>query len=388
LRKLVKLIISYADAWEQVNPSHMHGTLAIQQPISHPVTQPKKEIDEQAVSSALHRSKSSPMEKQRQKMNPKIVVIGSANTDFVLQVSELPSKGQTVLGDKFAIVKGGKGANQAVAAARLGADVTFVARLGDDSFGNEAISAYRQERIHGDFIVQDPEMHSGVALIVVNQKGENTVSVGPNANSRLSPENVMAAEAAIQEADCLLVQLEIPLETVQAALELAHRHHVRTILNPAPARKLPTAILNLVDTLTPNETEAAILAGQDPSAVQTNSLPQLASILGIPNLVVTLGSRGACILQNGQMSFVDPFLIKPVDTTASGDAFNGALAVALAQGKGFPEAVRFANAAGAVTATRLGAQPSLPTREELDRFIAASAAGTNPGLPDTMGHSG
>jgi ribokinase len=317
-------------------------------------------------------------------MKPNIVVVGSANTDFVLQVSELPSKGQTVLGNQFTVARGGKGANQAVAAARLGADVTFVARLGHDSFGNEAISAYKQEGIRTDFIVQDPDLHSGVALIVVNTRGENTVSVGPNANSRLSPEDVFAAEAAIQQADCLLVQLEIPLGAVQAALDIAHRHHVRTILNPAPAQKLPTGILKLVDTLTPNETEAAILAGQDPSSIGTDSLPHLASILGIPNLVVTLGSKGACILQSQQVDFVAPFSISPVDTTASGDAFNGALAVALARGETFPQAVRFANAAGAVTATRLGAQPSLPTRAELEQFIATSATGSNPAIPDAV----
>jgi ribokinase len=219
---------------------------------------------------------------------------------------------------------------------------------------------------------------------VVNPKGENTVSVGPGANSRLSPEDVIAATAAIREADCLLVQLEIPLETVQAALDLAHRHHVRTILNPAPARKIPIEILKLVDTLTPNETEAAILAGQDPSAVQTDSLPQLASILGVPNLVVTLGSKGACIVENGRTNFVSPFSVTPVDTTASGDAFNGALAVALAGGESLSQAVRFANAAGAITATRLGAQPSLPTREELKLFIATSAPGPNPAVPDAV----
>lgn len=317
-------------------------------------------------------------------MKPRIVVVGSANTDFVLQVSELPSKGQTVLGDQFTVVRGGKGANQAVAAARLGAEVTFVARLGTDNFGDEAISAYRQDGIHTDFIVQDPEMHSGVALIVVNPKGENTVSVGPGANSRLSPEDVLAATEAIREADCLLVQLEIPLETVQAALEIAHRHQVRTILNPAPARKLPAELLRLVDTLTPNETEAAILAGQDPSAMQSDSLPHLASILGIPHLVITLGSKGACILRNENQEFISPFSITPVDTTASGDAFNGALAVALARGESLAQAVRFANAAGAITATRLGAQPSLPTSQELDQFMASSAPGLNPAVPDAV----
>ena len=306
-------------------------------------------------------------------MIPTIAVVGSANTDFVLQVPELPAKGQTVLGDRFTIVRGGKGANQAVAAARLGAQVTFIARLGADAFGNEALDAYQQEGIRTDFVIQDPDTHSGVALILVNPNGENTVSVGPGANSRLTAGDVYAASAAIREADCLLVQLEIPVEAVLAALEIAHRHHVRTILNPAPARTLPAEILKLVDTLTPNETEAAILAHQDASAVQTDSLPHLASILGIPNLVVTLGSKGAYILQSGTTSFIPPFPITPVDTTAAGDAFNGALAVALARDESLPQAVRYACAAGAMTATRLGAQPSLPGREELDRFIAASA---------------
>ncbi len=317
-------------------------------------------------------------------MNPRIVVVGSANTDFVLPVPELPSKGQTVLGSQFTVARGGKGANQAVAAARLGADVTFVARLGTDSFGNEAINAYKQDGIRTDFIIQDPEIHSGVALILVNPKGENTISVGPEANSRLTAEDVALATEAIREADCLLVQLEIPLDAVQAALQIAHEHQVRTILNPAPAQKLPPEMLKLVDTLTPNETEAAILAGQDPAAIHTDSLPQLASILGIPNMIVTLGSKGACILQQGQMNFISPFSITPVDTTASGDAFNGALAVALASGKSFPQAVRFANAAGAITATRLGAQPSLPTRQELDQFIATPASGSHPAVPDAV----
>jgi ribokinase len=314
-------------------------------------------------------------------MIPKIVVVGSANTDFVLRVPQLPSKGQTVLGDSFRVVRGGKGANQAVAAARLEAQVTFVARLGTDSFGNESVAAYRQEGINTDFIVQDPEMHSGIALIVVNTVGENTVSVGPGANSRLTAQDVLAASTAIQEADCLLVQLEIPIETVRAAVELAHQHGVKVILNPAPARKIPHEILKLVDYLTPNETEAAILADEDPSSTDEGSLPRLASILGIANLVVTLGAKGACILQGENVTYIPTFPITPMDTTASGDAFNGALAVALARGDSLPEAVRFANAAGAITATRLGAQPSLPTKQELDQFMVSSASGPNPAGP-------
>jgi ribokinase len=317
-------------------------------------------------------------------MTPKIVVVGSANTDFVLGVPELPSRGATVLGHEFHVVRGGKGANQAVAAARLGADVTFVARLGTDSFGNEALAAYREEGIRTDFIVQDPEIHSGIALIMVNPNGENVIGVGPGANGHLTAEDVQAASAAIQEADCVLLQLEIPVEAVQAAVEIAHRHQVRVILNPAPAQKLPQEILKSVDYLTPNETEAAILAGEDPSGIGLDSLPRLASILGIPNLVVTLGSRGAAILQNGQTSLIPPFPITPVDTTASGDAFNGALAVALARGEGISQAVKYANAAGAITATRPGAQPSLPTSKELDQFMVSSASGSNPAVPDAV----
>jgi ribokinase len=317
-------------------------------------------------------------------MNPKIVVVGSANTDFVLTMTKLPSNGETVLGDQFRVVRGGKGANQAVAAARLGADVTLVARLGRDSFGNEAVAAYQNEGISTDFIVQDADTHSGVALILVNQNGENMIAVGPGANSRLSPDDVRAARAAIRNADCLLLQLEIPLDTVQAAVEIARAHQVRVILNPAPARPLPSDLLKSIDILTPNETEAAILAGQDPSLNEHKSLSELASILSIPQLVVTLGSRGACILQAGERTDIPPFAIKPVDTTASGDAFNGALALALARGEPLPQAVRFANAAGAVTATRHGAQPSLPTRQELEQFMALSAPGLNPAVRDAV----
>ncbi len=161
-------------------------------------------------------------------MVPKIVVVGSANTDFVLRVPELPSKGETVLGDQFRVVRGGKGANQAVAAARLGAEVTFVARLGTDSFGDEALAAYQQEGIRTDFIIQDPDIHSGIALIMVNSKGENIIGVGPGANNHLSAENIQAAKEVIQQADCVLLQLEIPLSAVQAAAEFAHRSKVKS----------------------------------------------------------------------------------------------------------------------------------------------------------------
>lgn len=326
-------------------------------------------------------------------MKPKIVVVGSSNTDFVLSVPQLPSKGETVLGDLFRVVRGGKGANQAVAAARLGADVTFIARLGTDSFGSEALAAYREDGIRTDFIIQDPEAYSGVALIMVNRNGENVIGVGPGANSRLTPEDVMAASPAIEQADGLLLQLEIPLDAVQAAIGIARRSHVRVILNPAPAQKIPEELLKSVDYLTPNESEMAILAGVASASIDQDSLPRLASLLGVPNLIVTLGSRGACILENGRTEYVAAFPVTPVDTTASGDAFNGALAVALARGESITGAVKYANAAGAITATRPGAQPSLPTRKELDHFMASSAPGLSSAvsaavdLPDRTGTS-
>ena len=303
-------------------------------------------------------------------MNPKIVVVGSANTDFVVHVPQLPSRGETVLGDQFHVVQGGKGANQAVAAARLGAEVTLVARLGDDNFGREALSAYRKEGIHTGFMILDREVPSGVAFIMVNQDGENLIAVAPGANSRLSPQDVLAAESAIAEADSLLLQLEIPLETVRTAAELARSYQVRVILNPAPAQRLPSNFFKLADILTPNEREAAFLA-EVPSESPT-FLSYLSSRITGPDLIVTLGSKGACILSHGEEVYVPAIPVTPVDTTAAGDAFNGALAVALARGESLFQAVLYANTAGAMAATRAGAQPSLPTATELEQFTASA----------------
>ncbi|HMA09524.1 MAG TPA: ribokinase [Ramlibacter sp.] len=312
-------------------------------------------------------------------MTARIVVVGSANTDFVLRMPQLPSAGETVLGNEFRLVQGGKGANQAVAAARLGAQVTLVARLGTDSFGKEALAVYQNEGIDTSFIVQDDHAHSGVALIMVNERGENLIAVAPGANGQLTPEDVMAARAVIEQANCVIVQLEIPLEAVEAAVHLARLSRVPVILNPAPARRLPSELLRSVDYLTPNETEAAILAGEQGATADMDSLVRLPSVLGVPRLVVTLGSRGACILEGGQPVQVPAFAVSPVDTTACGDAFNGALAVALARGESLISAVRYANAAGALAATRPGAQPSLPHRKEVEDFMASS--GPSPADP-------
>jgi ribokinase len=308
-------------------------------------------------------------------MKPKIVVVGSSNTDMVVQVPHLPAPGETVLGGEFIMAAGGKGANQAVAAARLGAQVTFVARLGRDMFGQVAVQGYKAEGINVDSIAWDEDAASGVALIVVDEAGENAIAVAPGANGRLSPHDVAAAEVAIAEADAVLLQLEIPLETVQAAAQLARRHGVGVLLNPAPAAPLPDDLLGLVDVLTPNESEAAGLTGLPVTdLVQARAVAQLLLDRGPAAVVITLGAQGALLATEDEVMRVPGFAVTPVDTTAAGDAFNGALAVAWAQGTDLAEAVRYANAAGALSVTRLGAQPSLPTAEEIEQFLIAESS--------------
>lgn len=300
-------------------------------------------------------------------MRPKLVIVGSSNTDMVVCADRLPVSGETVLGEKFIMTAGGKGANQAVAAARLGADVTFVARLGRDMFGDKALAGFEAEGIHTDYIVRDADEVSGVALIVVDRRAENIIAVAPGANGRLSPADVRAAEAAIQNADCLLLQLEIPLATVHVAIELAHRYNVQVLLNPAPATVLPADVLRLVDVLTPNESEAAHLAGCS-EYIATEVLPRLQA-RGPSSVIVTLGSRGCDVLTDEQGQHVPSFPVEAVDTTGAGDCFNGALAVALARGLKLAEAARYANAAAALAVTRFGAQASMPTDEAVQQFM-------------------
>jgi ribokinase len=260
---------------------------------------------------------------------------------------------------------GGKGANQAVAAARLGAGVTFVARLGRDVFGDRSLAGYQVEGINTDYIVRDDEEASGVALIVVDEAAENIITVAPGANGRLSPDDVRAAEAAIAEADSVLLQLEIPLEAVQAAIELAQRHHVRVILNPAPARALPDDILRGVDVLTPNENEAAKLIG-----AQGESPLNVLIARGVSSVVMTRGAAGCEVVTGGMRQHVSGFHVEAVDTTGAGDCFNGALALALARGLVLTDAAQYANAAAALAVTRIGAQAAMPTDAEVRRFLS------------------
>ena len=303
---------------------------------------------------------------------PRIVVVGSSNTDMVVKSARIPAPGETVLGGEFVMAAGGKGANQAVAAARLGADVWFVARVGDDLFGRTAVENFRHEGICVDCVTKDPRKPSGVALILVDQRGENVISVAPGANSELSPDDVRKARPAIEQADVMIIQLEVPLETVAEAARLGADTGAVVILNPAPAQALDDRLLRNVTVLTPNETETELLTGLSlrGPAERLTAARQL-TLRGVRTVVMTLGGSGSFLFVGESGVVVPTVKIQPVDTTAAGDAFNGALAVALAEGQELEQAVRFANLAGASAATRLGAQPSLPTRaevEELERW--------------------
>lgn len=307
-------------------------------------------------------------------MKPKIVVIGSANMDMVVKTAQIPKAGETVLGGEFLQSRGGKGANQAVAAARLGAEVTFVARLGKDHFGQESFEAYKKEGVITEYIAWDAEMPSGVALILVDSAGENIICVAPGANGKLSTQDILKAEEVIRSADCVLLQLEIPLTTVEYAIRLAEKYHVRVVLNPAPMARLSKEVLKMVDVLVPNELEATALAGK--SVTQPMDLAStVKKKFGIQNVVVTMGKEGAVISESHNPSpiKVPSFRVKPVDATGAGDAFVGGLAVSLAHGNQLEDAVLYANAVGALATTRFGAQSSLPTTSEVKAFLDKNA---------------
>lgn len=296
----------------------------------------------------------------------RIVVVGSANTDMTARVARLPGPGETVLGGEFAMLPGGKGANQAVAAARLGAVVTFIACVGADTLGDAAVLGFEAEGIDTRYIVRDPDAPTGVALITVDAAtGENVIVVASGANAKLSVGLVTMAAAAIREADVVVCQLESPLDTVQAALKLAREAGKTTILNPAPAQALSDELLSYVSVLTPNETEAALLAGE--AAVTPTQQANALRERGATNVVITLGAKGALAVSEAQETLIQSFAPKEtVDTTAAGDCFTGALAVALGEGKTLGSAVMFANAAASLSVEKAGAQPSLPSRYEVD----------------------
>ncbi len=301
-----------------------------------------------------------------------ILVVGSSNTDMILRVPSIPKPGETVIGGDFAMAAGGKGANQAVAASRAGGRVSLVARVGDDLFGERALEGFKADGIDTRFVFPSEGVPSGVALIHVDGRGENSISVASGANARLTAADLDRADDAFAAADVVLLQLEIPLETVEAAARRAWLGGVPVILNPAPARLISDALLAHTAYLTPNAHEAECLSGvpvRDERDVKAAAARLQAR--GAERVVVTLGERGIYASTAEFEGFVPAFRVKPVDSTAAGDVFNGALAVALAEERPLREALRFAQAGAALSVTRSGAQPSAPTRAEIEGFLSA-----------------
>lgn len=301
---------------------------------------------------------------------PEIAVVGSLNMDLVIRVPHLPAAGETVIGREFTTAAGGKGANQAVAAARLGASVAMIGRVGKDDFGSALRANLNGAGADTTYVLSDEHAATGVALIAVEEGGQNTIIVAAGANANVSRTDVDAARRIIASSQVLVAQLEVPLDTVTFALDLARAAHVLTLLNPAPAQELSPDVLARVDMIVPNETEAGILTGipvKDWESAKAAALEL--NRRGVPSVVITLGERGALASDSGSIHRVPAFPVHAVDATAAGDAFVGALAVARAHGRDLPAALRQAGAAGALATLKLGAQPSLPTRAELEEFL-------------------
>ncbi|RCK76828.1 MAG: Ribokinase [Anaerolineae bacterium] len=299
-------------------------------------------------------------------MKQGIVVVGSINMDLVVRAPRLPQLGETLLGGDFRTFPGGKGANQAVACARLGAKVSMVGRVGKDSFGDQLLAGIAENGVNIAAVERDSQEATGVALITVTEDGNNAIVVAPGANGRLTPQDVLRSQALFEEAEVLVLQLECPLAAVEQAIQLAKSYQMRVVLNPAPAQPLRDELVRSVDFLIPNQTELQILAGE---TATEKAIDHLLS-LGVQNLILTLGEEGAMIVDQNQRTRVQAYKVQAVDTTAAGDAFVGAFAVAISQEKSILEAVQMGVAAGALAVTKAGAQPSLPTWQELQHFMA------------------
>ena len=331
----------------------------------------------------------------RNRQTALVTVVGSSNVDFVIKTKKLPQKGETVTDGIFFKAYGGKGANQAVAAKRAGAQVNFITKLGNDIFGKEYLRYFKKTGIRKDGIITDNSFPTGMAFIVVDSKGENQIAVSPGSNTRLAPYEVRKKKALISETRVMLVQLEIPVETVIEALNIAKGEGVLTILNPAPVKKLPAKVFSLIDIITPNEVEAASLTGVKITDIKSaEKAGRKLLSLGVKAAIITLGEKGTVLISKrdknvppiDRRGFLTPLKefsekerikslhikgmkVKAVDSTAAGDAFNGALACALAEGKNLNEAVQFANCAGALAVTKIGAQSSLPERKEIETLM-------------------
>lgn len=298
--------------------------------------------------------------------NGRIIVVGSTNMDMVVKTDHIPVPGETVLGGSFFMNPGGKGANQAVAVARLGGRVAFISKVGDDIFGKQSIQHFEEEGIDISGLVSDDNGPSGVALITVDREGENSIVVAPGANANLLPEDVEQTLASVTDAGFILMQLEIPMSTVLKAAEFGKNHGVKVVLNPAPVNDEVFKTFPFVDITTPNAKEAEMLTGIPVNSVE--SAERAARAIrqkGVEQVVVTMGKMGALVLDDQVATFIPASEVTTVDTTAAGDSFNGALVVALSEGKTLVDAVKFASSAAAITVTRMGAQSAMPYRNEL-----------------------
>ena len=298
-----------------------------------------------------------------------ITVVGSLNMDLVVRTPRIPRPGETIIGSDFHTIPGGKGANQAVAAAKLGAEVSMIGRVGADDFGKALLANLNSVSVNSDLVRQDCSAATGIALITVEDSGENNIVLAQGANMKLSVEDIETAEEIIDQSDMVLLQLESPLSVVEATLKLAKRRGVITVLNPAPAQSLSEEVLRYVDILVPNETETGLLTALPVETFsQMEEAAEQLRRIGVGTVILTLGERGAFLCSADGNQLFPAYKIQPVDTTAAGDAFVAGFAVALAERGNLFEAVPRGNAAGALAATKFGAQPSLPTRAEWERF--------------------
>lgn len=296
----------------------------------------------------------------------KIFVIGSCNTDMVIKGDRLPTPGETVIGGTFLMNPGGKGANQAVAAARQGGHVTFIAKTGNDVFGRQSLELYNSEGVNIDLILSDSKNPSGVALIMVNSDGENCISVASGSNANLLPKDIEKFKTQIGSAHLILMQLEIPIETVEYVSELAFEKNIPVILNPAPARSLPEKLLKGLFLITPNESEAEILSGiKVKDYEKAKEAADVISGKGVSNVVITMGALGAFVKEGNNYFEIPARKVTAVDTTAAGDCFNGTLCVGLSEGKSIVESVKLAVKASGLCVQKMGAQSSIPYKKEL-----------------------
>ncbi len=300
-----------------------------------------------------------------------IVVIGSINMDLVIKSSSIPKPGETVIGESFYKAYGGKGANQAVTVSKLGGDCYFIGRIGKDLFGNELKENLLKNQVNIDYLTEDDSSLTGIAFIIVDQDGENSIVVAPGANMKLNKEDIERAIPIISKASTLLIQLEIPIETVEYSLNLAKSYNLISILNPAPARKkIDKDIISLVDIITPNRSELAMITGielkDDDDIIKAGK--RLLEY-GIKWVIVTLGSRGVMAIGEDREIYIPAIKVDPVDTTGAGDVFNGALTVKLSQGEPIERAIKYAVVCAGISVTRKGAQSSIPTSEEVESFI-------------------